>query len=325
LDYDNNGQTGDGNDAFGFGIYPGQYSMVFLSKYPIVEEKIRTFQKFLWKDMADALLPTDPNDTDGDGDLDSYYNVTELAVFRLSSKSHWDIPVEIYGQWFHFLSSHPTPPVFDDGTAEEYPSDTLADWNGLRNHDEIRFWADYIDGADYIYDDAGTPGGLDGCRFVVMGDQNADPVDGDSTFNPILLLLEHNLISTDPIPASDGAAEQVPDTLQDRAQKTSSFNLRVDYVLPSIVGFEVKNAAVFWPERSDLEFYLAVASDHRLVSFDADLVACDTCGGPAPDDELPTEDETNDETEDELGSGAGAGSARSFYVVAIVVLTALAL
>ena len=34
----------------------------------------------------------------------------------------------------HFLVSHPTPPVFDG------PEDR----NGTRNHDEIRFWADYI-------------------------------------------------------------------------------------------------------------------------------------------------------------------------------------
>jgi hypothetical protein len=122
--------------------------MVYLSKYPIVKDKIRTFQKFLWKDMTDAFLHTDPNDTDGDGDLESYYNATKLDVFCLSSRSQWDIPVEIDGNLFHFLSSHPTPPVFEDSTAKGCPSDTLADWNGLCNHNEICFWADYIYGFD---------------------------------------------------------------------------------------------------------------------------------------------------------------------------------
>ena len=36
----------------------------------------------------------------------------------------------------HFLVSHPTPPTFDGAE----------DRNGTRNHDEIRFWADYIGG-----------------------------------------------------------------------------------------------------------------------------------------------------------------------------------
>ena len=41
--------TGRGDDAWGFGWYPGQYGMVILSKYPILREQIRTFQHFLWK------------------------------------------------------------------------------------------------------------------------------------------------------------------------------------------------------------------------------------------------------------------------------------
>jgi hypothetical protein len=37
----------------------------------------------------------------------------ELEVFRLSSKSHWDVPIVIGRKTVHFLVSHPTPPVFD--------------------------------------------------------------------------------------------------------------------------------------------------------------------------------------------------------------------
>ena len=52
------------------------------------------------------------------------------------------------------------------------------DRNGKRNHDEIRFWADYIGGRvdpSYIYDDAGLHGGIRGEYFVIVGDMNADP------------------------------------------------------------------------------------------------------------------------------------------------------
>ena len=125
---DKNGNTGDAGDAYGYGAFPGAYSMVLLSKYPIDKESIRTFQYFLWKDMPDALLPYDPRTNE------MYYTEAELNVYRLSSKSHWDIPIEVAnGEIIHVLMSHPTPPVFDDGTATEYPSTEVVDWNGLRN------------------------------------------------------------------------------------------------------------------------------------------------------------------------------------------------
>lgn len=59
-----------------------------------------------------------------------------LAVLRLSSKSHWDLPDYVGDRVVHVLAAHPTPPVFDG------PEDR----NGLRNADEIRFWADYVAG-----------------------------------------------------------------------------------------------------------------------------------------------------------------------------------
>ena len=44
-DLDNDGKaSGAGADAFGFGLYPGQYGMALLSKYPIDTDKVRTFQ-----------------------------------------------------------------------------------------------------------------------------------------------------------------------------------------------------------------------------------------------------------------------------------------
>ena len=118
LDLDNNGESGSGGgDAYGFGEFPGQYGMVLLSRYPIVTEDVRTFQTFLWKDMPDAKLPVDPATSE------SWYSDAELDVFRLSSKSHWDVPVLVGDEVIHVLASHPTPPVFDGDE----------DRNGLRN------------------------------------------------------------------------------------------------------------------------------------------------------------------------------------------------
>src|SRR5262245_62036906 len=57
FDLDNNGTIGGGNDAFGFGDFPGQFGMAVFSQYPIDLHRVRTFQKFLWKDLPGALLP----------------------------------------------------------------------------------------------------------------------------------------------------------------------------------------------------------------------------------------------------------------------------
>lgn len=279
-----------GGDAFGFGQYPGKYGMVLLSKHPVLTDQARTFQHFRWIDMPGALLPADPDDINKDGDRAHYYSAAVREKFRLSSKSHWDVPVQIEGTVVHLLCSHPTPPSFDDGTTEHHPAmggqpATKADWNGLRNHDEIRFWADYVspERSGYIYDDAQwmaaanqrpqqPAGGLKpGGRFLILGDQNADPLDGNSTFNPILQLLSHSLVNASTTPRSAGAAEQVRAGMGERDSKTSRFNLRVDYVLPSKSGFVVRQSGVFWPVKSDSLHSLISASDHRCVWVDLDL------------------------------------------------------
>ena len=275
LDLDNNGSVGGPNDAFGFGAFPGQFGMAVFSRYPILRDRIRTFQLFLWQDMPGALLPDDPA-TPAPAD---WYSPAELAVFRLSSKSHWDLPVLVGGKVIHTLVSHPTPPVFDG------PEDR----NGTRNHDEIRLWSDYVlpSRSGYIYDDQGTRGGLKpGARFVIMGDQNADPFDGDSVAGAAQQLLENPRVNTSRTPTSLGGPEQA--ALQgganlthrgDPAFDTADFvdvpgpgNLRVDYVLPS-KNLRILDSGVFWPASTDPLFRLVgtfpfPTSDHRLVWVD---------------------------------------------------------
>jgi hypothetical protein len=280
FDFNNNGVVGGPDDAFGFGFFPGQFGMAVYSMFPIDDDAIRTFQLFLWKDMPGALLPDDPA-TPAPAD---WYSPAELEVFRLSSKSHWDVPIELGDRTVHFLVSHPTPPVFDG------PEDR----NGTRNHDEIRFWADYVlpSRGGYIVDDEGNPGGLEaGALFVIAGDQNSDPFDGDSIPGSAQLLLEHPLISTKVTPRSDGAVEQ--SALQGGANlthvgdpqfDTADFldvpapgNLRADYVLPRR-NLPIEAAEVFWPESTDPLFPLVgtfpfPSSDHRLVWVDVRIPA----------------------------------------------------
>lgn len=264
LDLDGDGKRSTANDCFGFGNFPGQYGMLVLSRFPINESEVRTFQKFLWKDMPGNLMPVKV------GTDEPFYSTEATKVFRLSSKSHWDIPIELGGEVVHFLVAHPTPPVFDG----------QEDRNGRRNHDEIRLFADYIEPgkSDYLYDDQGRKGGLPkNARFVIAGDMNADPYDGDSRMKAARQLTENPLINNAMVPSSAGGTffakkqgmkneehEGPPATDTGDFRDSSVGNLRLDYCLPS-KNLEVAKAGVFWPKPGDPGADLVEATDHRMV------------------------------------------------------------
>ncbi len=291
-----------GKDAWGFGNFEGQFAMALYSKYEILWSEIRTFKNFRWKDMPGARLPDDPNTPEPS----DWYSDEILEEFRLSSKSHWDIPILVDGEVIHILASHPTPPVFDG------PEDR----NGLRNSDEIRFWADYVTPGqgDYIYDDSeflaagytkpdNPKGGLaSGKKFLILGDQNADRFDGDSTAPAIAQLLDNPNIQGSSTDASitpfsaGGVAATIRqgganlDHVGNPSYDTADFNpnnpgnLRVDYVLPSL-DLEIKHKGIFWLTETDPDFERLIgdfnpdldqeqfpegflSSDHRLVYLD---------------------------------------------------------
>ena len=234
--------------------------------------------------MPGALLPDDPSTA---APADWYTPGPELDSFRLSSKSHWDVPIVVGKKTVHFLVSHPTPPVFDDPPSSRPASTSTA----RRNHDEIRFWADYVgpgrNAGSYIYDDSGNYGGLEaGCdvrdrrrpelrparrrQHPGFGPTVARPPDGSTRRSR---------------PSSPGGTEQSAlqgganaTHLSDPAFDTADFsdgspgNLRADYVLPS-KNLRITDAGVFWPASDDPLFALAgtfpfPSSDHRLVWID---------------------------------------------------------
>lgn len=273
FDLNNNGAVAGGDDAFGFGNFGGQFGFTIYSKYEIVS--VRSFQTFLWKDMPGNLLTSDPTANK----LTDFYSPAEVDALRLSSKNHVDVTVRINGQDVHFLTAHPTPPTFDGAE----------DRNGKRNHDEIRFWADYIAGAGYIYDDQGNTGGLAaGAKFVIAGDYNADPLDGDSfkgtvagtQYNAIGQLLDNPLVNTSVTPSAPGGVDAATHPsnngsanqshIGDPAQDTADFsdsapgNLRVDYVLPS-ANLQIEGAGIFWPADPDRSAPNTTGDEYDLV------------------------------------------------------------
>lgn len=270
-DLDGDGRSDGPADAHGFGAYPGQYGMALLSRHPILHDEVRTFRQLRWSAMPGALRP--------EGLADAVW--TQL---RLSSKSHWDVPIGIGRRKVHALCSHPTPPVFDG------PEDR----NGCRNHDEIRFWVDYLtpERSAWIVDDRGANGGLGDADFVVLGDLNCDPVDGDARRDALQQLLAHPRL-VDPQPVSGGAVDAAlqqfganaqqrgearfdtgdfPDGVGENAADRGPGNLRVDYVLPSR-SFAVVRSGVFWPRSFELLAAFVGESDHRLVYVDVDAEA----------------------------------------------------
>ncbi len=269
LDLDRNGETGGkgrnrGNDAWGYGLHPGQYGMLVLSRYPIDRKQVRTFQHLKWSAMPGARAPRDP------ATGDAWYSPKVWSQLRLPSKSHWDVPLTTPQGVVHLLAAHPTPPVFDG------PEDR----NGKRNADEIRLWAEYIsaDGErEWLCDDRGRCGGLaPGARFVIVGDYNADPVDGDGVPGAIAQLLDHPRTNGSFVSRSAGAAERAAERRVDRRGDVTSHTgdfgpkggtLRLDYVIPS-ASLQVIDGGVFWPARGQTGSDVTDASDHHLVWLD---------------------------------------------------------
>ncbi len=240
LDLDRDGQADAGAagrafawDCWGYGEFPGHYGMALLVLEPLAidRDRARTFRTLRWADMPGAMLPArEPGSDEG------WYTPEALAGLPLSSKSHWDVPVRLVsGAEVHVLASHPTPPVFDG------PEDR----NGRRNHDEIRLWGEYLSGAAWIVDDAGNVAPFPPqAHGVIVGDLNADPIDGDSLNNPVgRWLLAHPRLAPDVRPRSATPIPGLDPT------DTSRFRLRVDYVLPT-AGLRVLGSGV-WRSSAD--------------------------------------------------------------------------
>jgi len=257
VDLNGDGKLGGPADAFGYGKFRGQYAMALVSRFPIEDGTTQDFSNLLWRDVAGADLPTYP-----DGRV--FPSGAAQEAMRLSSKSHWIVPVKLPdGRRIKMMASHPTPPVFDGPE----------DFNGKRNADEILFWDRYLRSESFVDQ-----------PFVILGDLNADPVDGDGSHAAVMQLLTNPMLQ-DPKPMSKGAAVAAQqgganlihqgaaelDT-SDWRDEPGPGNLRVDYVLPS-ADLTVLDAGVFWPAPDEAGFELIglggnASSDHRLVWVD---------------------------------------------------------
>jgi hypothetical protein len=232
LDLDGDGRRGGPRDAQGFGYFSGQGGMAILSRWPLDAAAARDFSGLLWRDLPGALVA-------GAG-----LTPAALAVQRLSTTGHWDVPVMLPdGRRLHLWALHATPPVFDG------PEDR----NGRRNHDEAAFWLRYLDG----WAPDGRPRAP--APFVILGDFNLDPEDGEGLRAALRALIAHPSVQ-DPRPASAaGAAAAAAQGGANAAHRgdpaldTADWpdapgpgNMRADLVLPD-AALRVAGAGVHWP------------------------------------------------------------------------------
>ncbi|UJF18520.1 endonuclease/exonuclease/phosphatase family protein [Vibrio sp. SS-MA-C1-2] len=300
MDFDNDGivNANDPDDTFGFGFYHGQYAMAVFSRFELEDDSLRTFQTFKWKDMPSAENPViSVCDDLSNSELkdavvgplacgDNWYTDEEWEIVRLSSKNHVDVTVNIPtiegDKPVHLLLSHPTPAIFD----------TYSKHNMMMNRDEIQFWADYINGESYMYDDNGVYGGLsEGNSFIILGDLNSDPYNGESYNNTIKSLIDHHNVNTQAsngtlTPSSQGGLEedyQGNENVNLENNTLTPWATRVDFNIPSS-DLNVTETGVYWPAAGEPGRLLMndsrigsngtgkdISSDHRMVWVNIDL------------------------------------------------------
>ena len=237
LDLDGNGKTGEARDAQGFGRFAGSAGMAVLSRLPLGE--VRDFSGLLWRDLPGADLPPD-------------MTAAAREVQVLSTSGHYEVAVGA----LRLLVWYATPPVFDG------PEDR----NGRRNKDEALLWLRLLEGA--------LPWAAPGGPFVILGQSNLDPVDGDGLHQGMAALLGSGAVQdTGPrgtVVRQDAGHSGDPG-LDTAFYAKGVGGLRVDVLLPS-AGLRVVASGVMWPDDSDpFAAMLAAASRHRPVWADIDL------------------------------------------------------
>lgn len=249
IDLDGDGRAGGPGDAQGWGRFAGAGALAILSRLPPAVEEVADLSALRWADLPGSLI-------EGAG-----LTPEAREVQRLSSTGHWQVPALLPdGRRLTLLLWSATPPVFDG------PEDR----NGRRNHDEAALWLRHLDGALALPPPAAP--------FVLLGNANLDPADGDGRREALAALLADPRLQ-DPKPAGDGgraaanpghAGDPASDTV-DWPENPGPGNLRVVYLLPS-AGLAVTGSGVFWPGPDDpLAATVARASRHRLVWVDLAL------------------------------------------------------
>ena len=171
------GAPGYGDDALGFGAFPGQFGMAVYSKYPIDEAAVRTFQNFLWKDMPgnSRCRPEGLVHHRGAGHA---ARVVQVALG----------PADLDRQAHRALPGRATRPRRCSTAPRTATAGATSTRSGCGPTTSRRARAATSTTTQ------GVRGGLaPGESFVIAGDQNSDPLDGDSIPGSIQQLIDSPL------------------------------------------------------------------------------------------------------------------------------------
>mgnify|MGYP002620341710 CR=1 FL=1 len=220
LDMDGDGRTGTPDDAQGWGRFAGAGGMALMSRLPIEAGLAQDHSGFLWRDLPGALIPM--------RDGVPYPSEAVFALQRLSSTGHWQVPLRMAdGGLLHVLAWHAGPPAFG-GPMQR---------NRRRNHDETAFWTLLLDGA--------LPFAPPPAPFVLMGNSNLDPDEGDGIHEAMKALLVHPALQ-DPRPLEPHPETGAPSPATAHWPRGPGA-LRVSYILPD-AGQESRASGLIWPE-----------------------------------------------------------------------------
>ncbi|MCA2013151.1 endonuclease/exonuclease/phosphatase family protein [Cereibacter sphaeroides] len=212
LDLDGDGRRNEGDDAQGWGRFPGAGGMALLSRWPIEAAQAEDFSAFLWRDLPGNRYPQ--------RDGQPYPSPEAQAIQRLSSTGHWRVPVDTpYGS-LTLLTWHAGPPVFGGPYQRNFH----------RNHDETAFWLWHLDQR--------APD-----SFVLLGGANLDPENGDGDHALMARLLADPRLQD---AAPHAAGQDGADSSASAHWPDGPGALRTEYLLPS-AGIIVERSGLLWP------------------------------------------------------------------------------
>ncbi|RLB65719.1 MAG: hypothetical protein DRI90_01245 [Deltaproteobacteria bacterium] len=230
----------------GEGSTPGMFNYAIISRYPILADQARLIVDVPWLALeghsGDALaLAT---------------GITVPEDYPLFAKGLLIVPIQVGDHVLHVIANHPFPPIAH--VVRPY-----------RHHDEILGMKLLLDGnlpgVDPLPPDA---------RFVIAGDLNVDPDDGDALPGTIDLLFDHPLVipsqpadgygSVGHTPEQNTQASACPSSSAPDPSTENQFQL--DYLMPSTSIGEPLGTGMFFPDPTSTDWALACeASDHMLL------------------------------------------------------------
>lgn len=237
----------------------GRYSIGLLSRYPILHDQVRVLHDLAWSDLPGNRIQR----------IHDELGIDVPVGYPLFEKAIVVVPVDVEGMVFHVILLHPMTSGFSP-------------MNPHRNHDELRALTLWLDG------ELSAPGWEPlpaDARFVIVGDLNVDPEDGEGDRDSIAQVLADPRVVAH-FPEGEGSTRGTNprrnsflsgcgrEDGQMPWNPTSKMQMQLDYMLPSTTVGAPAASGINWPTYPSEDWNLACrASDHRFVWEDLDLHA----------------------------------------------------